>query len=160
MTKEEWESKQKFLKKTYQYLPTGDNGKVEEKEFDPKEYETKLTPEEEVKFQKWLDTYHKQGKIGTGDYNFYKKNGYGYDYDFRAAFKEGTTPQFNREDKNWHWGDIGKKPNEPTFSNESKYYPKLATPGVGGYWNKEDEYVKNPVIGAPIPPKKEVLKYK
>ena len=33
----------------------------------------KLTPEEEVKFQKWLDTYHKQGKIGTGDYNFYSK---------------------------------------------------------------------------------------
>lgn len=118
---------------------------------DPIKYETQLSPEEEKKFQIWLDKNHKEGKIGTGDYNFYKKNGYGYDYDFRAAFKNGITPAINPEDKQWHWNDFGKKPNEPTFSNQSVYYPGLAAPGVGGYWN-EDAFVKNPTIGPPIPP--------
>lgn len=157
MTREEWEAKQNALKKTYQFTPTNNVGEVEKKEINPKDYETQLSPEEEKKFQSWLDKYHKEGKIGQGDYRFYKENGYGYDYDFRAAFKHGLKPEINREDKEWHWGDFGKKPNEPTFSNESMYYTKLAAPGVGGYW-KEDTFVKNPTIGAPVPPTKEVYK--
>lgn len=123
----------------------------------PDKFETKLSPEDEKKFQFWLDKNHKEGKIGKGDYDFYKKNGYGYDYDFRAAFKNGVKPSINPEDKQWHWSDFGKKPNEPTFSNESKYYSKLAKPGIGGYWKGED-FVKNPEIGAPVPISEETIK--
>lgn len=118
---------------------------------DPSKYETKLSPKEEIDFQNWLDKNRKEGKISVGDYNFYKKNGYGYDYDFRAAFKAGLKPEINQEDKQWHWSDYGKKPNQPTFSNESIYYPQSAAPGVGGHWDGE-QYIKNPSIGAPVPP--------
>lgn len=159
MTREEWDAKQNFLKKTYQYFPTGEDGQVEKKEFNPKEYETKLTPEEEVKFQKWLDDKYNKGHISEGDYKHYKEKGYGYNYDFRAAYKDKQSGGISPVDKEWHWGDIGKKPNHPTFSNESKYYTKLAAPGVGGRWDGET-YIPNPKVGAPIPPTKEVLKYK
>lgn len=100
---------------------------------DPKKYETKLPADQEPKFQKWLDDNYKAGKIQKGDYNFYKKNGYGYDYDFRAAFQTGQKPEINPDDKKWHWNDIGKKPNEPTFSNQSKYH---GVDGMeGGTWD-------------------------
>ena len=124
------------------------------KEINPKDYETKLNPEDEKKFQSWLDKNHKEGKIAHGDYRFYKEKGYGYNYDFRAAYKDNEKSEVNTVDKQWHWGDVGKKPNHPTFSNQSKYYPKAAAPGVGGYW-KGEQYIKNPKIGPPIPPTKE-----
>lgn len=94
-------------------------------------YETKLSPEREKQFQVWLDQQHKAGAITDGDYKFYKENGRGYDYDFRAAFDKDLKPG-----KNGHWSDLGKKPNHPTFSTESKYN------GVdghkGGTWNGEN----------------------
>jgi hypothetical protein len=90
-------------------------------------YETKLSPEQESKFQLWLDSQYRAGKIGAGDYRFYKQNGYGYDYDFRAAFAKGLAAA-----DNGHWGDIGKKPNHPTFSDQSKY---ASAPGANpGKW--------------------------
>ena len=126
----------------------------------PKDYETKLSPADESKFQLWLDNNKKEGKIPEGDYNFYKKNGYGYGYDFRAAYKAGLKPQISEVDNEWHWGDFGKKPNHETFSNESTHYAGIAKPGVGGYWTGEkgEDYIKNPKIGAPIPPTKESLR--
>jgi len=160
MTKEEWDAKQNGLKKTYQFLPTGNAGEVEKKEIDPRDYETELPLEQEKKFQSWLDKYHQEKKIPDGDYQFYKQNGYGYGYDFRAAYKAGLKPQISKVDNEWHWGDFGKKPNHESFSNESKYYTTEANPGVGGYWGGDDgeEFIKNPSIGAPIPPTKEVYK--
>lgn len=157
MTKEEWEQKQNALKKQYQYVPTGNPGEVLAKEINPKDYETQLSPKEEEGFQKWLDKNNKEGKIPKGDYNFYKQNGYGYGYDFRAAYKAGLKPQISKVDNQWHWGDYGKKPNHETFSNESKYYIDVAQPGVGGSWDGEN-YTQNPLVGPPIPPTKSALK--
>jgi len=157
MTKEEWEQKQNALKKQYQYVPTGNPGEVLAKEINPKDYETQLSPKEEEGFQKWLDKKHKEGKIGSGDYNFYKTNGYGYNYDFRAAYKNKDAGGISSVDNQWHWNDYGKKPNHPTFSNESVYYSKIAEPGIGGSWN-EETYIKNPLVGPPIPPTKGALK--
>jgi hypothetical protein len=157
MTREEWEAKQNSLKKDIKYVPTGNPGEVVAEEINPKDYETKLNPKDEERFQVWIDKNRKEGKIPEGDYNFYKQNGYGYGYDFRAAFKAGLKPQISEVDNEWHWGDYGKKPNHDTFSNESVYYAEVAKPGVGGSWDGEN-YMKNPSIGAPVPPTKQALK--
>lgn len=122
----------------------------------PKDYETKLNPNDEKRFQQWLDNNKREGKIPEGDYNFYKQNGYGYGYDFRAAYKAGLKPQISEVDNEWHWGDYGKKPNHESFSNESVHYAKVAKPGIGGHWEGED-YIRNPRIGAPVSPTKEAL---
>lgn len=106
---------------------------------DPKKYETKLSPADEVKFQSWLAQNAKEGKISEGDYNHYKENGYGYDYDMRAAFQKGIKPEINQQDKQWHWADYGKKPNEATFSNQSKYHGVDGY--VGGTWADGDRFV-------------------
>lgn len=124
---------------------------------DPKKYETKLSSEDENKFQLWLDKNHKEGKIQKGDYNHYKEKGFGYNYDFRAAFKNKASGGIDPVDKQWHWNDYGKKPNHPTFSNESVHYLEAAKPGVGGRW-EGDKYIKNPIVGPPVPPTKEALK--
>ncbi len=51
-----------------------------------------------------------------------------WDYDPRAAFEGGG---FSAQAANGHFGDIGKKPNHPTFSDQSKW----STPAhPGGYW--------------------------
>lgn len=50
----------------------------------------------------------------------------GQDYDFRAAVQAGETP-----DASGHWTDKFKKPNHPTFSDESIY----AGSGNPGHWN-------------------------
>lgn len=65
-------------------------------------YDTKLSPEEESKFQAWKKTN--------------APNDSGEDYDLRGAYKEGLKPA-----ENGHWPDTYKKPNHPTFSNQSKY---------------------------------------
>lgn len=99
-------------------------------------YETKLSQSEEVEFQKWLSKQNKLGNITNGDYKHYQDKGYGYNYDFRAAFKESGKSAINETDNQPHWGDIGKKPNHPTFSDESKY---SGVDGyVGGSWNGEE----------------------
>jgi cell wall-associated NlpC family hydrolase len=81
--------------------------------------DTVLSPEDEERFQKWKARYAPQDS--------------GFDYDLRGAFQEGVTPA-----RNGHFPDTYKKPNHPTFSNESKFakdYPDLA-----GSWDG-DRYV-------------------
>lgn len=76
---------------------------------------TRLGPDEEAQFQQWKAKYAPKDS--------------GQDYDLRGAFKAGLTPDSNTG----HWPDTFKKPNHPTFSNESKFakdYPNLA-----GSWN-------------------------
>lgn len=68
-----------------------------------KSYDTKLTPAEEDAFQQWKLKF--------------APNDSGADYDLRGAFKSGLTP----DPKTGHWPDTYKKPNHPTFSNESQY---------------------------------------
>ena len=89
------------------------------------EWETWLPAEDERAFWKWYEDMNAKGLVNPGDYKFYKEHGYGFDYDARAAFqadlKPGSGMGIDKNDGKMHWSDIGKKPNHPTFSVESKY---------------------------------------
>lgn len=85
-------------------------------------YETQLTPNEEIKFQEWKKVYAPHDS--------------GADYDLRGAYKSGLKPS----PKNGHWPDTYKKPNHPTFSNQS-IYARFA-PNKAGTWNGET-YIPN-----------------
>ncbi len=67
------------------------------------EFETALAPAEETAFQAWKQT---AAPTDTGA-----------DYDLRGAYKAGLKP----DPATGHWPDTFKKPNHPTFSNQSIY---------------------------------------
>jgi len=71
-------------------------------------YNTRLTPAQETGYSKLY---------GPED---------SYDYDMRGAYKAAA-----EQARNGHYPDTFKKPNHPTFSNESKYANKTT---VGGNW--------------------------
>ena len=96
----------------------GNNGLVADSRDFTDKYNTKLTPEQESAFQLWAATM--SSKFGRNILNDL------YDYDMRGAFLEGLTP-----DGRLHWNDTYKKPNHPTFSNQSIYH------GVDGYYGGE-----------------------
>lgn len=81
------------------------------------QFETKLAPADEQLFQQW------KAKNAPEDS--------GADYDLRGAFKAGLTPG-----PDGHWPDTFKKPNHPTFSDESIY----ARGRAAGHWNG-DQYM-------------------
>lgn len=84
-------------------------------------YNTKLTDEEERAYQRWAKEEGRAGDV--------------YDYDLRGAWREimaGTMA----EDERKHLGDKYKKPNHPTFSDQSKY--NGVDGYVGGSWDKVD----------------------
>lgn len=85
-----------------------------------KQYETSLTPFEERGFQDWKAV------------NAPKDSG--EDYDLRGAFKAGVQP----DPESGHWPDTFKKPNHPTFSDQSMYAKDA--PGLAGTWDG-DTYV-------------------
>lgn len=91
------------------------NGLVADSRDFTNKYNTQLTPEQESAFQLWAITT--SNKIGRNILNDL------YDYDMRGAFLEGLTP-----DGRLHWDDKFKKPNHPTFSNQSIYN------GIDGYY--------------------------
>jgi hypothetical protein len=102
-------------------------------------YDTKLSPPEETKFQSW-----KQKNA---------PNDSGADYDLRGAYKAGLSPAAS----NGHWSDLYKKPNHPTFSNESMY----ATPDaphwegsrlIGKNGNLVADETPTTQVSAPNPP--------
>jgi hypothetical protein len=74
-------------------------------------YNTQLSPQEESDYQTWASQNNREKDT--------------YDYDMRGAWKEGLT---GGEDPRGHFPDTYKKPNHPTFSDESKYH------GVDGYY--------------------------
>lgn len=84
-------------------------------------YDTPLTPAEESQFKTWKQKYAPKD---TGE-----------DYDLRGAFKAGLKP----DPKSGHWPDTFKKPNHPTFSNESQYAvgPNAAR---AGHW-EGDQFI-------------------
>ena len=84
------------------------------------EYETTISPAEEKEFQKWKQKH--------------APNDSGMDYDFRGAFKAGLTP----DPKTGHWSDMFKKPNHPTFSDQSIYAKDR--PDLAGRW-EGDQYI-------------------
>lgn len=84
-------------------------------------YNTQLTPDEENQFQGWAKTNPRLSNS--------------YDYDARGFWKAGAG-----QSENGHGSDQFKKPNHPTFSDQSQYN------GVdgfqGGSWNlnKDNSY--------------------
>jgi hypothetical protein len=83
-------------------------------------YNTQLNPVEEVLYNAWAA---KQGKSGDV-----------YDYDLRGAFRDLMSGGMSQAD-NGHLGDRYKKPNHPTFSNQSVY----SSPTMqGGEWIGSD----------------------
>lgn len=81
-------------------------------------YETALTPVEERQFQTWKA---RNAPSDSGD-----------DYDLRGAFKAGLKP----DPRTGHWPDTFKKPNHPTFSNQSQYAVG-ADAAKAGRWDGE-----------------------
>lgn len=78
------------------------------------DYNTALTPEEEKAYQDWA------AANGKGNDT--------YDYDLRGAYKSGAATSANG-----HLPDTYKKPNHPTFSDQSQY----STPAMpGGSWTE------------------------
>jgi hypothetical protein len=91
-------------------------------------FDTSLTPEQEQQFRNWKSVY--------------APNDSGEDYDLRGAWMSGL-----KSAANGHWSDQYKKPNEPTFSNESQYAPMARE--LAGRWDgaNHDQYV--PMTGRP-----------
>lgn len=84
------------------------------------EFDTALTADEETSFQAWKTKYAPKDS--------------GADYDLRGAFKAGLEP----DPQTGHWPDTYKKPNHPTFSDQSIY--AKAAPDKAGHWDG-DNYV-------------------
>lgn len=93
-------------------------------EYFKSKFNTKLTPEEEAKYGEWAKKNGKDPDRET------------IDYDLRGAWKKGA-----ELGENGHLTDEFKKPNHPTFSDQSKYHGKSAPWGgsyVGGKWSEEN----------------------
>jgi hypothetical protein len=79
-------------------------------------FNTPLTPQQEQGFQDWMGMQRKTQNIYPTDN--------GQDYDFRGAYLNNANSS-----SNGHWADEYKKPNEPTFSNQSNYASPLVNSG-------------------------------
>lgn len=88
-------------------------------------------------------------KVGYTDYYNYDSNPNnkgpkGYDYDYQSFFKANPDAKMS---PGQHYPDTYKKPNHPTFSDESQYNgigywnPKTGNEDKtqGGHWDKDDE---------------------
>jgi hypothetical protein len=82
------------------------------------DFDTQLSPEDEKRFQAWK--------------MLFAPNDSGMDYDLRGAFQQGFTPNSITK----HWNDLFKKPNHPTFSDESHF--ATATPNIAGHWQGDN----------------------
>ena len=86
-------------------------------------YNTRLSPEDEMKFQAWVSAVsQKEGRDRSRDL---------YDYDLRGFWKSGAAFA-----KNGHGSDKWKKPNHPTFSDQSIYNGEDGF--KGGKWGKKN----------------------
>jgi hypothetical protein len=83
------------------------------------QFNTVLTPKQEKDYQKWLKTLPPQQRST-------------YDYDMRGAFKANAG-----QSENNHFPDTFKKPNHPSFSDQSVYHG--ADGQQGGSWAKDDQ---------------------
>lgn len=83
-------------------------------------YNTQLTPEEEREFQAWAKAEGRERDV--------------FNYDLRGAWKELKSGTMS-EDARGHLGDKYKKPNHPTFSDQSIY---CTEENRGGHWSVEN----------------------
>lgn len=97
-------------------------------------FNTKLTPKEEEMFQQWAE----EESIKSGRDKFRDLE----DYDLKGAWKEIQQGSMSEDDRG-HLGDKYKKPNHPTFSDQSVYHntkdPKTGAKYEGGTWGKEND---------------------
>lgn len=84
-------------------------------------FDTPLSPQDELAFRQWKQ------QVAPRDS--------GEDYDFRGAFKRGFQPS----PTDGHWPDTFKKPNHPTFSDESVYSSLTGT--KPGHWENNTNYI-------------------
>ena len=77
------------------------------------QYNTILSPEDEAAFLQWAKANNKLNDL--------------YDYDLRGFWKAGS-----QRAANGHGSDLFKKPNHPTFSDQSQYADPDKLPG--GKW--------------------------
>ena len=90
-------------------------------------YNTPLTKEEKIEYDAWVAAESKrQGRDITWDLGT---------YDIQGFWKSGD---HMRMDKDNHGSDKWKKPNHPTFSNQSKYHNVDGY--VGGTWAEDGGY--------------------
>ncbi len=89
------------------------------------QYNTSLSPADEAKFQAWTQQQSKAaGRDVSGDT---------YDYDLRGWWQANPDTDLS----GGHLTDQWKKPNHPTFSDESIY---SGVNGMqGGHWTKADD---------------------
>lgn len=90
-------------------------------------YNTPLSPSEKIEFDKWVkDESVKQGRDILMDLGA---------YDVQGFWKSGD---YKNRDADGHGSDKWKKPNHPTFSDQSQYH------GVdgfyGGMWGNDSSY--------------------
>lgn len=87
-------------------------------------YNTPLSPTEQASFRNWAaQRYKTTGRNPLNDM---------YDYDVQGFWKSGAANAANG-----HGTDLFKKPNHPTFSNESMYAGQAGPAGqpmTGGRW--------------------------
>lgn len=86
-------------------------------------YNTKLSKSEQTAFNSWVKQQsRKQGRDLSKDL---------YDYDLQGAWKSGAA-----RSKNGHLPDTFKKPNHPTFSDQSQY--NGADGFYSGTWGQDE----------------------
>ena len=110
-------------------------------------FDTPLTPQEETAFQSWKQ---KNAQRDSGE-----------DYDLRGAFKANLSA----DPATGHWPDTYKKPNHPTFSDQSQYakygkpgrwegetfIPPAGASSADGPWSKYGQTAPAPEAPAPEP---------
>ena len=97
-------------------------GPVEEDMTD--QYNTELSPEEQQEYDQWI-----QRNSARHGRDLSKDN---FDYDTRGQFKDSRGADLPLG----HGPDTHKKPNHPTFSNESRYHG--AGGRMGGQWDADE----------------------
>lgn len=91
-------------------------------------YNTSLSPVEEQQYQLWVDALAKS--------KGWDKSGVDYDYDMRGYWNK-YKDNFTGDSKTGHFTDEFKKPNHPTFSNQSIY--SGANGNEGGSWLRDKD---------------------
>jgi soluble lytic murein transglycosylase len=106
-----------------QSVPAQKKNDVDELDYSNK-FNTQLSSSDETKFDSWAAALSKkEGRDVTKDM---------YDYDLKGAWKQGAD-----QAANGHFPDTFKKPNHPTFSDQSKY--SVAGGDSGGVWSKQGD---------------------
>lgn len=87
------------------------------------QYNTRLSPEDEAAYQAWAKKNGRENDVE--------------DYDMRGAWLEAKQKGVSLEDGRGHFPDTYKKPNHPTFSDQSKYNGEGGV--KGGTWSKTED---------------------